>query len=84
MSSSQHKRLDFEEFCAAAISIHQLKSNESWEIHVRNAYDLFEEYGNRPIMIEELASVCSLSHSKSFFFFSLVNKLSVTVRTIDL
>lgn len=60
VSSSKYKRLDFEEFCAAAISVHQLKDIESWEQHARYAYDLFEEYGNRTIMIEELASVCSL------------------------
>ncbi|CAK9319705.1 unnamed protein product [Citrullus colocynthis] len=63
VSSSQYKRLDFEEFCAAAISVHQLKGIESWEQHARYAYDLFEEYGNRPIMIEELASELGLAPS---------------------
>ena len=49
--------MDFEEFCAAAISVHQLEGMESWEQHARRAYELFEKDGNRPIMIEELASV---------------------------
>lgn len=34
---------------------------ENWDQHARHAYDLFDKDGNRPIMIEELASVCSLS-----------------------
>ncbi|XP_023543084.1 CDPK-related kinase 1-like [Cucurbita pepo subsp. pepo] len=63
VSSTQYKRLDFEEFCAAAISVHQLKGAESWELHARYAYDLFDEYGNRPIMIEELASELGLAPS---------------------
>lgn len=58
--------MDFEEFCAAAISVHQLEGMESWEQHARRAYELFEKDGNRPIMIEELASVCYLSLFNSF------------------
>lgn len=49
--------MDFEEFSAASISVHQLEGMESWEQHARRAYELFEKDGNRPIMIEELASV---------------------------
>jgi hypothetical protein len=29
----QYIKLDFEEFCAAAISVHQLEGIESWEQH---------------------------------------------------
>lgn len=50
--------MDFEEFCAAAISVHQLEAMDTWEQHAQRAYELFEKDGNRPIMIEELASVC--------------------------
>ena len=57
ISSIQYRKLDFEEFCAAAISVHQLEGMETWEQHARRAYELFEKDGNRPIMIEELASV---------------------------
>lgn len=57
IGSIQYRKLDFEEFCAAAISVHQLEGMESWEQHARCAYDIFEKEGNRPIMIEELASV---------------------------
>ncbi|RZB47706.1 CDPK-related kinase 1 isoform B [Glycine soja] len=60
VSSIQYRKLDFEEFCAAAISVHQLEGMESWEQHARRAYEMFEKEGNRPIMIEELASVLLL------------------------
>ncbi|OMO72943.1 hypothetical protein CCACVL1_17501 [Corchorus capsularis] len=63
ISSLQYRKLDFEEFCAASISVHQLEGMETWEQHARRAYDLFEKDGNRPIMIEELASELGLSPS---------------------
>ncbi|KAL5745382.1 hypothetical protein ACOSP7_026528 [Xanthoceras sorbifolium] len=63
IGSLQYRKLDFEEFCAAAISVHQLEGMDTWEQHARHAYDLFEKDGNRPIMIEELASELGLSPS---------------------
>ncbi|KAF3960759.1 hypothetical protein CMV_014554 [Castanea mollissima] len=63
ISSIQYRKMDFEEFCSAAISVHQLEGMESWEQHARRAYELFEKAGNRPIMIEELASELGLSPS---------------------
>lgn len=63
VSSIQYRKMDFEEFCAAAISVHQLEGMESWEQHARRAYELFEKDGNRPIRIEELASELGLSPS---------------------
>lgn len=57
ISCLQYKKLDFEEFCASALSVYQLEAMETWEQHARRAYELFEKDGNRPIMIEELASV---------------------------
>ncbi|KAG2687390.1 hypothetical protein I3843_09G049600 [Carya illinoinensis] len=63
VGSIQYRKLDFEEFCAAAISVHQLEGMECWEQHARLAYELFEKDGNRPIMIEELASELGLSPS---------------------
>lgn len=64
--------MDFEEFCAAALSVHQLEALDRWEQHARCAYELFEKEGNRPIMIDELASVClfyltTLSRQKCVF-----------------
>ncbi|XP_076917329.1 CDPK-related kinase 5-like [Bidens hawaiensis] len=63
LSALQYRRMDFEEFCAAAINIYQLESLDRWEQHARCAYELFEKDGNRAIMIEELASELGLSPS---------------------
>lgn len=49
--------MDFEEFCAAALNIHQLETLDQWKQLARSAYELFEKDGNRAIVIEELASV---------------------------
>ncbi|KAL2930808.1 CDPK-related protein kinase [Bienertia sinuspersici] len=57
LTALQYRRMDFEEFCAAALSVYQLEALERWVQHPRCAYELFEKDGNRPIMIEELASV---------------------------
>lgn len=54
--------MDFEEFCAATLSVRQLEDLSHWEQLARSAYELFEKDGNRPIMIEELASVRSINH----------------------
>lgn len=66
VSSFEYGKFDFEEFCAAAISVHQLEGTASWEEHARKGFELFEKEGNRPIMIDELASVLSLSPLLSF------------------
>ncbi|CAI0553736.1 unnamed protein product [Linum tenue] len=60
LNALQYRRMDFEEFCAAALSVHQLEALDRWEQHARCAYELFDKDGNRAIMIEELASVCFL------------------------
>ncbi|XP_010268657.1 PREDICTED: CDPK-related kinase 5-like isoform X2 [Nelumbo nucifera] len=59
----QYRRMDFEEFCAAALSVYQLEALDQWEQHARCAYELFEKDGNRAIVIEELASELGLSPS---------------------
>ncbi|CAM8968244.1 unnamed protein product [Rhodiola kirilowii] len=63
VSSLQYRKMDFEEFSAAAISVHQLEGTETCEEHARAAYELFEKDGNRPIRIEELASELGLGAS---------------------
>ncbi|KAK2380538.1 CDPK-related kinase [Trifolium repens] len=63
LSSLQYRRMDFEEFCAAALSVHQLEALDRWEQHARCAYELFEKDGNRAIVIEELASELGLGPS---------------------
>jgi hypothetical protein len=52
-----YRRMDFEEFCAAAISPYQLEALESWEDIAGTAFQHFEQEGNRVILIEELAQV---------------------------
>ncbi|KAJ1691516.1 hypothetical protein LUZ63_015671 [Rhynchospora breviuscula] len=63
VSSLQYRKLDFDEFAAAAISVYQMEGLETWEHHARTAFDIFDQDGNRPIMIEELASELGLSTS---------------------
>ncbi|KAF5202937.1 Cdpk-related protein kinase [Thalictrum thalictroides] len=63
LNALQYRRMDFEEFCAAALSVHQLEALERWEQHARCAYEIFEKEGNRAIIIEELASELGLSPS---------------------
>lgn len=65
VSSLQYGKLDFEEFVAASISVYQLEALADWEQHARRGYELFEKDGNRPIMIEELASELGLGPSVS-------------------
>lgn len=65
--------MDFEEFCAAATSVHQLEALDRWEQHARCAYELFEKDGNRAIMIEELASVsCFLPVRQSNYVLNIL------------
>ncbi|XP_077213238.1 CDPK-related kinase 5-like [Tasmannia lanceolata] len=61
LNALQYRKMDFEEFCAAALSVHQLEGLDRWEQHARCAYELFEKDGNRAIIIEELASELGLS-----------------------
>ncbi|KAL4367619.1 hypothetical protein GQ457_05G007020 [Hibiscus cannabinus] len=63
LNALQYRRMDFDEFCAAALTVHQLEALDRWEQHARCAYELFEKDGNRPIVIEELASELGLSPS---------------------
>lgn len=61
VSSLQYRKMDFEEFAASSISVYQMEALDTWEQHARRAYEFFEKEGNRPIMIEELASVYLVS-----------------------
>ncbi|URE48187.1 Calcium calmodulin-dependent serine threonine-protein kinase [Musa troglodytarum] len=63
VSSLQYRKIDFEEFASAAISVHQMEALDTWEQHARQGYEFFEKDGNRPIMIEELASELGLGPS---------------------
>lgn len=65
--------MDFEEFCAAALSVYQLEALDRWEQHARCAYEIFDKDGNRTIMIEELASV----NQFSMRFLNMDNVMSI-------
>ncbi|KAM0006661.1 putative protein kinase CAMK-CDPK family [Helianthus debilis subsp. tardiflorus] len=60
LCSLQYRRMDFEEFCAAALRVHQLEGLDRWDRQSRDAYEIFEKDGNRPIVHEELASELGL------------------------
>lgn len=62
MTPLSYKKLDFEEFCAAAISIYQLEALEGWEQIAAVAFQHFEEEGNRHVSVEELARVSFYYH----------------------
>lgn len=62
MDALSFKKMDFTEFCAAAISVHQLEGTDRWDQHACAAYDIFEKEGNRVISVDELARVRS-SHA---------------------
>ncbi|XP_015063635.1 CDPK-related kinase 3 [Solanum pennellii] len=55
MTALSYKKLDFEEFCAAAISTYQLEALEEWEQIAAVAFQHFEQEGNRHVSVEELA-----------------------------
>ncbi|KAL8534195.1 hypothetical protein ACS0TY_010264 [Phlomoides rotata] len=41
LNALQYRRMDFEEFCAAALSVYQLEALDRWEQHARCAYEIF-------------------------------------------
>ncbi|XP_023006542.1 CDPK-related kinase 3 isoform X1 [Cucurbita maxima] len=57
------RRIDFEEFCGAAISTHQLEALDRWEQIACVAFEHFEREGNRVISVEELARELNLGSS---------------------
>ncbi|KAL7608029.1 hypothetical protein Lser_V15G12783 [Lactuca serriola] len=65
LNALQYRKMEFDEFCASTISVHQLEALDRWEQHARCAYELFDKDGNRAITIEELASELGLGPSVS-------------------
>lgn len=63
LNALQYRRMDFEEFCAAALSVHQIEALDHWEKRARYAFDLFEKDGNKAIVIDELALELGLGPS---------------------
>ncbi|KAE8681572.1 CDPK-related kinase 4 [Hibiscus syriacus] len=62
-----YRKMYFEEFCAAAISTHQLEAVEGWEQIASSAFEHFEQDGNRVISIEELARELNVGPSAYSF-----------------
>ncbi|KAG5067371.1 hypothetical protein AAZX31_04G211800 [Glycine max] len=60
MEPLSYKKMDFEEFCAAAISVYQLEVHQEWDRIATTAFEYFEETGNRVISVEELAQEMNL------------------------
>ncbi|CAN8278405.1 unnamed protein product [Cochlearia groenlandica] len=60
MQPLAHRKFDFEEFCAAAVSVYQLEALEEWEQIATVAFDHFELEGSRAISVQELAEEMSL------------------------
>lgn len=54
------KKMDFEEFFAAAISVYQLEALEDWDRIAATAFEYFEQEGTRVISPEELAREMNL------------------------
>lgn len=63
-----YKQMDFEEFCAAAISTYQLEALENWEHIASAAFNYFEQEGNRVISVEELAQVSEGCTGQCLYF----------------
>ncbi|KAJ6764673.1 CDPK-RELATED KINASE 3 [Salix koriyanagi] len=60
MEPLAHKKMAFDEFCAAAISTYQLEALEEWENIAAEAFGFFEQEGNQVISVEELAQEMNL------------------------
>ncbi|KAJ0248628.1 CDPK-related kinase 4 [Hirschfeldia incana] len=61
MQPLAQKKLDFEEFCAAGVSVYQLEALEEWEQIATSAFEHYEQEGNRIISVQELAAEMSLA-----------------------
>ncbi|KAG7016799.1 CDPK-related kinase 4, partial [Cucurbita argyrosperma subsp. argyrosperma] len=60
MEPLANKRMGFEEFCAAAISVYQLEAVAGWESIATRAFEYFEQDGNRVISVHELVQEMNL------------------------
>ncbi|XWS61399.1 hypothetical protein CRYUN_Cryun07bG0123000 [Craigia yunnanensis] len=63
MEPLYYKKMDFEKFCAAAISTYQLEAFEEWESIASTAFEYFEQEGNKFISLEELTLELNLGPS---------------------
>ncbi|KAK6926070.1 Protein kinase domain [Dillenia turbinata] len=68
MEPLAYKKMDFEEFCAAAISTYQLEALQGWEKIASTAFEYFEQEGNRITSVEELAQEMNLGPTAYHLF----------------
>ncbi|KAJ6795285.1 putative CDPK-related kinase 3 [Iris pallida] len=61
MEPLSSKSMDFEDFCAAAVSPYHLEALEGWEQIASTAFEYFEREGSRVVTVEELAQEMNLS-----------------------
>ena len=54
--------------------MHLLEGSDGWDQRAHHAYDFFEKEGNRPIMIEELASVRFIDFTRCNRVYSSMTK----------
>ncbi|KAG6538704.1 hypothetical protein ZIOFF_003832 [Zingiber officinale] len=61
---NEGEKMDFEEFCATAISPHHLEALDGWEQMTSTTFEHFEREGNRAITVKELAQFTNLKYSR--------------------
>ncbi|KAJ8900482.1 hypothetical protein K2173_025259 [Erythroxylum novogranatense] len=63
MAPLAHRRMFFEEFCAAAISPYTLEARAEWKTILSNAFEHFEGNGNVVISTRQLAQELHMNHT---------------------
>ena len=71
MEPFAYRKMNFDEFCAAAISPYQLEALERWENIASTAFEHFEREGNRVISVEEFSTVSAVSFFCNVVYFSI-------------
>jgi Ca2+-binding EF-hand superfamily protein len=54
-------RMDYENFNAAIVNVHQLQQSGDWENRIRKAFESFDKDGNEFVEAEDLIKVRQLS-----------------------
>lgn len=74
MDSNRDGMVDFDEFVAATLHVHQLEENDSekWQKRSRAAFDKFDFDGDGFITADELKVVCIQLYTYFFPFLSVV------------
>ncbi|KAI3897480.1 hypothetical protein MKW92_032828, partial [Papaver armeniacum] len=79
MGQLSYKKIDFEEFCAAAISTYHLEALEGLEQIATTTFEFFEQEANRVISVEELAREMNLGPTAHSVLRDWIRKSDVTV-----